>query len=182
MINKSEKKKLSRIVKQKMSIPTGVSYSREEGFLSFKGPEGEVTISFPKDIVINRELEDISLFSDTLSMAVLGTFVVLFKNAMNGVHKKFEKVMNLYGVGYKVLASNGQLEFFVGYSHSIKLTVPSGISFEVKTPTQVILKSCSKSKLGDFAAKISKLRKVNPYKTKGIIEQGAFILKKEGKK
>lgn len=182
MSEKVVKKKVSRIVKQKLILPQAVSYFKEDDVLTFKGPEGSVLIPFVKGILINDDNGNISLSSDVLPMSILGTFVVLFKNAMNGVKTKFEKIMNLHGVGYKVLESSGVLEFFVGYSHSIKITPPDSISYELKSQTQIIFKSCSKSDLGDFAAKISKLRRVNPYKTKGIIEQGAFILKKEGKK
>lgn len=176
------KKKISRIVKQKILLLDGVSYERKGDNVVFKGPAGELNIFFNKEIQINREGNILSFSSDKVDMPVLGTMVVLFKNAMNGVYKKFEKVMNLYGVGYKVLSSGRELEFFLGYSHSIKVVPSDDVSFEVKTPTQIILSSCSKPSLGDFAAKISKLRRVNPYKTKGIIEKNGFILKKEGKK
>ncbi|WP_342262150.1 50S ribosomal protein L6 [Alphaproteobacteria bacterium endosymbiont of Tiliacea citrago] len=180
----NEKKKVSRVVKKKTFLPAGVTYELNDNNVLFKGPQGELNVGFSSkvSVILNKENQQIEFSSDSLSSAELGTNVVLFRNGMNGVWKKFEKVLNLYGVGYKVLNLDGVLEFFVGYSHSIKITPPSNIDFEIKTPTQIILKSCSKIDLGDFAAKISKIRKVNPYKTKGIIESGAFVVKKEGKK
>lgn len=178
----SVRKKISRIVKQKMVVPAGVSYVVEDSKVVFSGPQGMTDIVFDNDISIHKEGDAVYLSSERLSNSLLGTYVVLFKNGLLGVANKFSKVMNLYGVGYKVLANGENLEFFLGYSHSIKLEVPKEISFTIKTPTQLILQSCSKAKLGDFAAKISRLRRVNPYKTKGVIAEGAFILKKEGKK
>lgn len=176
-----EKKRKSRIVKQKITLPVGVVYSHQDDQLVVKGEVGEESLFFPSAIVIKNDSSEISFESD-LDMPLLGTFVVLFKNAVNGVSKKYEKIINLFGVGYKVLFQNGVLEFFLGYSHSIKMVVPLGIDCVVTTPTQLSLMSCSKARLGDFAAKLFKLRRVNPYKTKGIIEKDAFVLKKEGKK
>lgn len=179
---KNVKKKISRIVRQKLILPQGVTYLRDGSFLSVVGPKGKNVCFFHKDIVLTNVDGELRVESDCLSTSMLGTFFVLLRNAVSGVVEKFQKIMNLYGVGYKVLDKNGVLEFFVGYSHSVKVTPPDGVEFEIKMPTQIIFKSCDKGQLGDFVAKISKIRRVNPYKTKGVIAEGAFILKKEGKK
>lgn len=169
---------MGRAVENKILIPSGVSCSIEGDNVVVKGPKGVNKLKLANFV----NLDSSSVVVTTKEKSLLNTRVTLIKNAFKGVTEGFEVSVMLYGVGYKVVQSGNMMEFFLGYSHTIKIAPPSDVTFEIKSPTQFLLRSASKMSLGDFLAKVTKLRKSNPYKTKGVIQEGAFIRKKEGKK
>jgi large subunit ribosomal protein L6 len=98
-----------------------------------------------------------------------------------GVTQGYEKKMEIYGVGYRVIAKGRDLEFALGYSHSVPVTAPEGITFAVETPTRFSVSGIDKQRVGEVAANIRKLRKPDPYKGKGVRYAGEKIRRKVGK-
>lgn len=176
---------MSRVAKRKVILPAGVSYFYDESKKSyvFKGPAGESELKNMNGIVLSEKEGEITFSSLKLPLSHVGTFNVLFRNAAEGVFKLYEKKLQMYGVGYKAALSGDSLELFVGKSHTEVLNIPNYIVCELSAnKTEITIKCVSKDRLGDFVANIKGVRKMNPYKTKGILESGVVPRKKEGKK
>ncbi len=181
---------MSRIGKKPIVIPSGitVNYSKDDRKVSVKGPKGELhQVIDPKfeikqengELVINRPSEQKE------HKAMHGLYRALIANMVEGVSKGFKKQMELVGVGYKATAQQNVLELSLGYSHNVFVAVPAEIkvqAFQEKgaNPT-IILEGIDKQLLGQVAAKIKSLRKVEPYKGKGIRFTGEYIRRKAGK-
>jgi large subunit ribosomal protein L6 len=106
----------------------------------------------------------------------------LLANMVEGVTKGFEKRLELQGVGYRAALRGTDLELNVGYSHPVVLKAPQGITFEVPTPTEVIVKGIDKQAVGQIAAEVRKVRPPEPYKGKGIRYEGEYVRRKVGKR
>ena len=119
--------------------------------------------------------------NDRTSQALQGLFRSLINNIIIGVSKQFVITLILVGVGYRGIIQKNTLILNLGYSHPIKIEIPSEISIEIQKNTTLILKSCDKQQLGLFASKIRKWRLPEPYKGKGILFQGEIIKRKAGK-
>jgi large subunit ribosomal protein L6 len=100
---------------------------------------------------------------------------------VTGVTTGYEKTLEIVGVGYRVQARGSNLEFALGYSHPVPVEAPTGISFEVQSPTRFVVRGIDKQQVGEVAAKIRKLRKPDPYKGKGVRYQGEVVRRKVGK-
>ena len=115
------------------------------------------------------------------SRSLHGLSRTLVANMIVGVTQGYEKKMEIYGVGYRVQAKGSDLEFALGYSHSVPVKAPDGITFAVETPTRFSVSGIDKQQVGEVAANIRKLRKPDPYKGKGVRYQGEQIRRKVGK-
>jgi large subunit ribosomal protein L6 len=173
---------MSRIAKKAIKL-NGVAYKVNGPSIEFTGPAGKVSMRNEPEVKINEENGVCTFKGENFELAKLGSFVMNFKNCVEGVSKQYEKKINLVGVGYKVVKKTDDLEFFVGYGEAVHIPFVEGIVYEVPAVTELILKSCNKVLIGDVAAQIVKnTRKPEPYKGKGVIIQGTFIRRKEGKK
>ncbi len=179
---------MSRIAKQKINIPSGVSCEVLGSKVVCQGPLGKNTIDFPDYLKLNLENNGSALtafvtsVNDQISSALVGSAVANLKNAVTGVVAGFKQQINFVGVGYKGIKNNNIFEVSLGYSHTIKFEIPEGVDLEVKKPNEFLLSSSNKQLLGDVCSKLEKLRKVEPYKGKGVVKVGKFYLRKEGKK
>jgi large subunit ribosomal protein L6 len=106
----------------------------------------------------------------------------LIANMVEGVTSGFQKRLEIQGVGYRAAVRGTDLELNVGYSHSVVLKAPQGITFEVPTPTEVIVKGIDKQQVGQTAAEVRKVRPPEPYKGKGIRYEGEYVRRKVGKR
>jgi large subunit ribosomal protein L6 len=106
----------------------------------------------------------------------------LIANMVEGVTKGFEKRLELQGVGYRAAMQGTDLRLDVGYSHPVVIKAPQGITFEVPTPTEIIVKGVAKQQVGQISAEIRKVRPPEPYKGKGIRYQGEYVRRKVGKR
>ena len=106
----------------------------------------------------------------------------LVANMVEGVTNGFEKRLDIQGVGYRASLRGTALELNVGYSHPVVLKAPMGITFEVPTPTEVLVKGIDKQQVGEIAAQVRKVRPPEPYKGKGIRYEGEFVRRKVGKR
>lgn len=175
---------MSRVGKKPIEIPSGVTVTNNNNTITVKGPKGELTRSFNKDITINIEenVINVSRPSDVKAHRALhGTTRALLSNMVEGVSKGFEKSLELIGVGYRAQKQGKKLILNVGYSHPVEVDPEEGIEIEVPANTKVVVKGISKERVGALAANIRDIRPPEPYKGKGIRYEGEFVRRKEGK-
>ena len=168
-----------------LNIPQGVTISVEGTALLAKGKLGELAIDIHPDVKINLEDEMVS-FSPLNELrettALTGTMRALTNNLMEGVSSGHEKKLEINGVGYRAKLSENKLELNLGLSHQVVYDLPEGVSAEVPSQTEVVLKSVDKQKVGQVAAEIRSFRPPEPYKGKGIKYSEERIRRKESKK
>jgi len=181
---------MSRIGRSPVQIPKGVSITFNEGDhkVSVKGPKGELHQVLDPDFKIKQENEELTVerpSEQKRHKAMHGLYRSLIANMVTGVNTGYKHQLELVGVGFKASAQGNVLELSVGYSHNIFLAVPSELKVQAITekgsnPT-IILEGIDKQLIGHVAAKIKSLRKVEPYKGKGIRFTGEFVRRKAGK-
>lgn len=175
---------MSRIGNKVIVLPAGVELTNNDNVVTVKGPKGELTREFSKDIEIRVEGTEVTLHrpNDSKEMKTIhGTTRANFNNMVVGVSEGFQKALELIGVGYRAQVQGNKLTLNVGYSHPVEMTAPEGVTFEVPANTQVIVKGINKEVVGELAANIRGVRPPEPYKGKGIRYVGEFVRRKEGK-
>jgi large subunit ribosomal protein L6 len=176
---------MSRIGKLPISVPKGVEVKIEGNKVSVKGPKGTLEQTFDPDIRIKQEGDNIIVErpNDEPRMRALhGTTRALLNNMIVGVHKGFERVLEVNGVGYRAELNGKDLVLNVGYSHPVNFPAPEGITFEVDTRTrQITVKGHDVQQVGQVAANIRKIRPPEHYKGTGIRYQGEVVKLKPGK-
>jgi large subunit ribosomal protein L6 len=167
-------------------IPSGVDVSIDGALVTVKGPKGTLSHTVVSPITVAKG-EDGALAvtrpdDERESRARHGLTRTLVNNMVVGVTEGYEKKLEIVGVGYRVLSKGPtQLEFQLGYSHSITFNAPEGITFTVEGPTRLGVQGIDKQLVGEVAANIRKLRKPEPYKGKGVRYAGEHIRRKVGK-
>ncbi|MGW5239413.1 50S ribosomal protein L6 [Monashia sp. NPDC004114] len=175
---------MSRIGRLPVSIPSGVDVKVEGQDVLVKGPKGELTLTVPSPITVEvaeGTLEVKRPDDERESRSRHGLTRSLINNMVLGVTEGYEKKMEIHGTGYRVAAKGSDLEFSLGYSHSILVKAEDGISFAVENPTRFSVQGIDKQRVGEVAANIRKLRKPDPYKGKGVRYAGEQIRRKVGK-
>jgi large subunit ribosomal protein L6 len=176
---------MSRIGKKPIEIPAGVTVTVDPGRVTVHGPNGELRQVVPQRMQITQENGALTVSRPTErgeDRALHGLTRTLIANMVEGVTKGFEKKLEITGVGYRAALQGTNLELQVGYSHPVRITPREGISFEVPTPTQVLVKGIDKQVVGQTAAEIRRVRPPEPYKGKGIRYEGEFVRRKVGKR
>ncbi|KAJ3683798.1 hypothetical protein LUZ60_014025 [Juncus effusus] len=174
----------SRVGKKPIQVPSSVDLKYENGFISVKGPLGELSRTYPNDIKIERENDILRVskaFETRRAHQMHGLFRTLIDNMVVGVSKGFEKKLLLIGVGYRAQMEGNDLVLFLGFSHPVRMTVPAGLQVKVEENTRVVISGYNKQSLGEFAADVRKWRPPEPYKGKGIRYSDEVVRKKEGK-
>ncbi|GAB49173.1 50S ribosomal protein L6 [Mobilicoccus pelagius] len=176
---------MSRIGRLPITIPSGVDVTIDGQAVSVKGPKGQLAMAVAEPIRVARE-EDGTLTvtrpnDERESRSLHGLTRTLIANMVEGVTNGYEKKMEIFGTGYRVQNKGGSLEFALGYSHSITVEAPEGITFTVEGPTKFAVQGIDKQLVGETAANIRKLRKPDPYKGKGVRYAGEHIRRKVGK-
>ena len=180
---------MSRIGKSPIQLPENVTVTiSKEGMVSVKGPKGELTQQVDPAITVKVEASQVILerkSNQKAHKAFHGLYRSLLQNMVEGVSEGYKKTLELVGVGYKASVQNNVLELTLGYSHGIHFAVPAEITVSAemvkgKNPL-VHLEGVDKQLVGQVAAKIKTLRKVEPYKGKGIRFLGEQITRKAGK-
>jgi len=174
---------MSRISKHPITVVEGVQVQYSNRDFSAKGPKGEMKISIHEDVELKVEDGIIQLTPSSSKgiTPMLGTTWALVRNMLTGVSTGFVKELNLVGVGYRATTSSNMLEMNLGYSHSIKYTIPKGVSAKVNANTNIVLESADKQLLGQVCAEIRKYRPPEPYKGKGILFKDERLKRKAGK-
>jgi large subunit ribosomal protein L6 len=176
---------MSRIGKQPIEVPAGVSVSISPGRVMVNGPLGELQQQVPARMKVEQAESTITVTRPTErgdDRALHGLTRTLIANMVEGVTSGFQKRLEIQGVGYRAALKGVDLELNVGYSHSVVLKAPQGITFEVPTPTEVIVKGIDKQAVGQIAAEVRKVRPPEPYKGKGIRYEGEHVRRKVGKR
>ena len=176
---------MSRVAKNPVQIPDGVSVSYESTIVNGKGKNGEMNLSMPEsvEIEINESLIQVKYDeSSQQSVALAGTTRANINNMVIGVSDGFEKKLELKGVGYRAKASGQLLELTLGFSHPVKYQLPEDVKVETPSQTEVVLKSFNKQILGQAAAEIRSFRPPEPYKGKGVRYSDENVRRKEAKK
>ena len=176
---------MSRIGKQPIELPAGVSVSLSPGRVMVNGPLGELAQQVPQRITIEQSDGEIVVSRPTdrgEDRALHGLTRSLVANMVEGVTKGFEKALEIQGVGYRASMRGTDLELNVGYSHPVVMKAPDGITFDVPVPTQVMVKGIDKQRVGQVAAEIRAVRPPEPYKGKGIRYAGEYVRRKVGKR
>ena len=175
---------MSRIGNKVIVLPAGVEITNNDNVVTVKGPKGELTRTFSKDIEIRVEGTEVTLHrpNDSKEMKTIhGTTRALLNNMVVGVSEGFKKELEMRGVGYRAQLQGKKLVLSVGKSHPDEVEAPEGIAFELPNPTTIVVSGISKEVVGQTAAYIRSLRSPEPYKGKGIRYVGEFVRRKEGK-
>lgn len=176
---------MSRIGRQPIQIPSGVTVSVDPGRVSVAGPLGTLQQQVPLRMKIEHADDTVVVSRPTErgeDRALHGLTRTLIANMVDGVTKGFEKRLDIQGVGYRAALKGSDLELQVGYSHPVTIKPRTGITFDVPTPTQVVVKGTDKQQVGQTAAEIRKVRPPEPYKGKGIRYEGEYVRRKVGKR
>ena len=176
---------MSRIGRLPVPVPSGVDVSIDGQAVTVRGPKGQLQHVVAVPIAVGRSAEgsvEVKRPNDERqSRSLHGLTRTLIANMVLGVTEGYEKKMEIHGTGYRVVVRGSDLEFALGYSHSITIKAPQGISFIVENPTRFAVQGIDKQLVGEVAANIRKLRKPDPYKGKGIRYAGEQIRRKVGK-
>lgn len=175
---------MSRIGKLPISVPSGVEVTISGQDVKVKGPKGELSLTVPAPISASLEDGTISVTrpdDERESRSLHGLTRTLINNQIIGVTEGYKKDLEIVGTGYRVQAKGKNLEFALGYSHSITVEPPQGIEFAVDGQTKLSVIGIDKQKVGEVAANIRKLRKPEPYKGKGVRYAGENVRRKDGK-
>jgi large subunit ribosomal protein L6 len=175
---------MSRIGRLPIEIPSGVDVSVDGSDVRVKGPKGELSLTVARPIEVR--IEDGSVLvtrpdDERASRSLHGLTRTLIANQIVGVTQGYSKGLEIVGTGYRVAAKGNGVEFALGFSHSITVEPPAGISFAVEGNNRLTVTGIDKQAVGEVAANIRKLRKPEPYKGKGVRYAGEQIRRKVGK-
>jgi len=175
---------MSRIGKKPIEIPQGVEVTISENTVTAKGPLGQETVTFRPEIKVEKKdnlIEVTRINDERESRAFHGLTRTLINNLVIGVKDGFTKELEINGVGYRVQKAGKDLDFQLGFSHSVKVLAPEGIEFIVEGTNKITVKGRNKQVVGDVAAEIRSKRPPEVYKGKGVKYAGEHIRKKAGK-
>jgi large subunit ribosomal protein L6 len=176
---------MSRIGKNPVTVPSGVTLTLEGQKVTVKGPKGELNFTLPSIITGKSEGEEFSVTPIDESKegkAMWGMSRSMVANMIEGVTNGFQKNLELRGVGYRAQMKGSNLSMQLGFSHEVNYTPPKGITIAAPKATEVHVTGIDKQKVGQVAAEIRSFRKPEPYKGKGVRYEGEYVRSKEGKK
>ncbi len=178
---------MSKIGKISISIPEKVKVVLAGNIINIEGPLGKKSVNidlemFNLDIKEGKEISIKPKKIDQSTKRLWGMNRSLINNAVIGSSTGYKKTLELVGVGYRAALKGKQLNLQLGYSHDINYDIPDGIKIEVEKQTTLKITGSDKQQVGSIVSKLKTLRKIEPYKGKGIREKGQYVLKKEGKK
>ena len=175
---------MSRIGRLPIDVPSGVDVTIDGSAVKVKGPKGELSLTVANPIEVTLENGQVLVTrqnDERESRSLHGLTRTLIHNQIIGVTEGYSKGLEIVGTGYRVAQKGNSLEFALGYSHSITVDPPAGITFSVEGNTKVGVHGIDKQQVGEVAANIRKLRKPEPYKGKGVRYAGEIVRRKAGK-
>ena len=176
---------MSRIGRKPIELPSGVMVALSPGRVQVNGPLGELSQTVPARMQIEKTDSEVVVTRPTErgeDRALHGLTRTLIANMVEGVTKGYEKYLEIQGVGYRAQLKGSDLELAVGFSHAVTVKPRDGITFEVPTPTQIVVRGIDKQKVGQTAAEVRKVRPPEPYKGKGIRYRDEQVRRKVGKR
>ncbi len=174
---------MSRAAKKTVSLPKGVDCQVGADAITVKGPKGSLSIAAHQNVEVLVE-DGVVRFAprSAADVALTGTFGALIENMVIGVSEGFARKLELHGVGYRAALQGKDLNLSLGFSHPVVYSPPTGITIEVPTQTEVLVKGADKQVVGQVAARIREFRPPEPYKGKGVRYAGEKVTLKEAKK
>ena len=175
---------MSRIGKNPVPVPGGVTVELDGQTVTIKGPKGTLSHVVAEPIKVAQAdgvIEVTRPDDERISKSLHGLSRTLIANMVIGVTEGYSKTLEISGTGYRVVPKGQGLEFSLGISHPVQVDAPEGITFAVEGPTKFTVSGTDKQLVGEVAANIRKLRKPDPYKAKGIRYSGEQIRRKAGK-
>ncbi len=175
---------MSRIGKLPIDVPAGVNVTVDGSAVTVKGPKGELSLTVARPIEVKLEGSQVLVSrpdDERESRSLHGLTRTLINNQIIGVTEGYSKGLEIVGTGYRVAQKGNGLEFALGFSHSVSVDPPAGITFTVEGNNKVGIHGIDKQQVGEVAANIRKLRKPEPYKGKGVRYAGEIVRRKAGK-
>jgi large subunit ribosomal protein L6 len=175
---------MSRIGRMPISVPAGVTVTIDGQHVAVKGPKGELALTVAEPIQVVLEDNQVVVTrpnEERLSKSLHGLTRTLINNNIIGVTEGYEKKLEVVGTGYRVAAKGSSLELSLGFSHSVTVDPPQGITFAVEGNDKITVSGIDKQAVGETAANIRKIRKPEPYKGKGVRYAGEQVRRKAGK-
>ena len=174
---------MSRIAKTPIELPSGVDINVSGGEVSVKGPKGNLALVLHPHISVEQEDKTVTVKpANDSDIPMAGTYRSLVNNMVVGVSDGFEKKLTLVGVGYRAQVQGSKLTLALGFSHPVEYNAPEGITIEVPSQTEIVIKGCDKQKVGQVASEIRAFRPPEPYKGKGVRYSDERVVRKEAKK
>jgi large subunit ribosomal protein L6 len=165
---------MSRVAKNPVDLPQGVSATIAAGLVTIKGAKGTLSLPLGHDVTVTEKADGARMRA--------GSARSHLANMVNGVTKGYERKLELVGVGFRAAVAGKTLNLTLGFSHPVAFPIPEGITIEAPTQTEVLIKGVDKQRVGQIAAEIRGIRPPEPYKGKGVKYAGEKITLKEGKK
>ncbi|HJQ76412.1 MAG TPA: 50S ribosomal protein L6 [Acidimicrobiia bacterium] len=175
---------MSRIGNKPVELPDGVDVAIEGTSVTVKGAKGELSRRFHERIGFDVDDGVVTVTrpdDERESRALHGLSRALLHNMVVGVSDGFRKELEIHGVGYRAALKGQIIELQVGFSHTVEVEAPEGITFEVPEQTRIVISGIDKERVGQVAADIRKVRPPEPYKGKGIRYTGEYVRRKAGK-
>jgi large subunit ribosomal protein L6 len=177
---------MSRIGKKPVVVPPKVKVTLGGGTVTIEGPKGKISREFRPEVEVKYSDADRSISverrsEEPFALAYHGTTRAHLANMVRGVSEGFERALSIVGIGYNAKLQGKKLVLQVGFANGIELAIPEGVNVEVPQPTRILVKSVDKQKVGEFAARVRKVRPPEPYKGKGIRYEDERVIRKAGK-
>jgi len=175
---------MSRIGRKPVILPQGTKLELQDSQIIVTGPKGSLRRPFLEGLTIDIDGSTVMVqrtSEDKKIKGLHGLMRTLISNMVDGVHKGFERKLEIVGIGYRSELQGNNIIFYLGYSHPITFPLPAGISAQVEKQTLLTIKGIDKELVGQVAAKIRALRKPDVYKNKGVKYAGEVLRKKAGK-
>jgi large subunit ribosomal protein L6 len=173
---------MSRIARKPIQIPGGVEFKLNGQHLMVKGKKGEFSCTLDKAVNVETDGKLVHIKAKKARHPMVGTTTKMIANMIHGVSEGFERKLQLVGVGYRAKVQGNILELSLGFSNPVQYTVPKGITVEVPTNTEIVIKGADPQVVGEIAAKIRAVRPPEPYKGKGVRYANEVVVIKETKK
>ncbi len=176
---------MSRIGKNPVRLPDGVTAAISGRRIDIKGPKGRLTFAVSEDVTVSVEDRDMTFAprgDSKHARQLWGMSRSLAANCVEGVTKGFRKELQINGVGYRAQMRGGELALALGLSHDVTFPQRDGLTITVPAPTRIVIEGIDKQKVGQLAAEIRGVRPPEPYKGKGIRYADETVFRKVGKK
>jgi large subunit ribosomal protein L6 len=175
---------MSRVAKNPVSLPQGVTATIAAGLITIKGAKGSLSLPLGNDVTVSEKDKALQVAFGKAEGARVraGSTRAHLANMVAGVTRGYEKKLELVGVGFRAAVAGKTLNLTLGFSHTVNFPIPEGITIEAPSQTEVLIKGTDKQRVGQVAADIRGIRPPEPYKGKGVKYAGEQISLKEGKK
>lgn len=175
---------MSRVAKNPINLPKGVEVTFDAGTVAVKGSKGTLNFALPAGVQLEQDGNVLSVTADSIVNlpAKAGTVRAVVANMVTGVSEGYERRLQLVGVGYRAATQGKIVNLAVGLSHPVNYPIPEGITVEVPSQTEIVIKGADKQVVGQVAADLRSFRPPEPYKGKGVRYLGERVVMKEAKK